>query len=269
MPPHLFITVDHQYPTVPAPGPWPRYNGAMNQGAPSNIDEAGSSFRLAEVELLAGLTGEERERLATRCRWRRWGPRQLVLDRGSDTHEICFIVAGAVRVVNYSASGREVSFADIAAGGTVGELAAIDGEPRSASVFSLDHTLIASLGAGPFRQMVATHPEIAFKIMQSLARMVRRADQRIMDLSTLGAHNRVHREILRLACKNMREDGVVLIKPAPVHADIAARVSTTRETVARVMGDLTRDKIVDRRAGALAIPDLRRLAKLVEDVRAE
>ncbi len=241
----------------------------MNQGAPANIGERASSFSLDKVELLAGLEGAERERLATRCRWRWWAPRQPVLDRGSDTHEICFIVSGAVRVVNYSANGREVSFADIAAGGTVGELAAIDGEPRSASVFALEHALIASLGAGHFNRIVATHPEIAFKIMQSLARMVRVADQRIMDLSTLGAHNRVHGELLRLARENMRDDGAVLLKPAPPHGDIAARVSTTRETVARVMGDLARDRIVNRRGGALAIPDLGRLAKLVEDVRAE
>jgi CRP-like cAMP-binding protein len=241
----------------------------MTQGTPANIDEAGSSFSLDKVELLAGLTGKERERLTTSCRWRWRAPRQQVLDRGSDTHEICFIVSGAVRVVNYSASGREVSFADIAAGGTVGEMAAIDGEPRSASVFSLEPTLIASLGAGPFKQMVATHPEVAFKIMRNLARMVRGADQRIMDLSTLGAQNRVHGELLRLAHENMREDGVVLIEPAPVHADIAARVSTTRETVARVMGDLARDEIVNRHGGALAILDPGRLAALVEETRAE
>ncbi len=241
----------------------------MTLDAPANIDKAGSSFSLDKVELLAGLTDEERERLAVSCRWRWRAPRQQVLDRGSDTHEICFIVSGAVRVVNYSASGREVSFADIAAGGTVGELAAIDGEPRSASVFSIERTLIASLGAGPFKQMVATHPDVAFKIMQGLARMVRSADQRIMDLSTLGAHNRVHGELLRLACENMRDNGVVLIEPAPVHADIASRVSTTRETVARVMGDLARDEIIDRHRGALAILDLGRLAALVEEVRAE
>jgi CRP-like cAMP-binding protein len=240
----------------------------MTHGAPANFDENGNALSLDKVELLAGLTHEERERLATSCRWRWWAPRQQVLDRGSDTHEICFIVSGAVRVVNYSANGREVSFADLAAGGTVGELAAIDGEPRSASVFSLEHTLIANLGAGPFKQMVATHPEVAFKIMQGLARMVRSANRRIMDLSTLGAHNRVHGELLRLALDNMRDDGVVLIEPAPPHADIAARVSTTRETVARVMGNLARDEIVGRHGGALAILDPGRLAALVEDLRA-
>ena len=48
-----------------------------------------------------------------------------------------FIVAGRLRVVNYAASGREVAYAVIEAGSQVGELAAIDGEPRSASVEAL------------------------------------------------------------------------------------------------------------------------------------
>ncbi|MEE8443884.1 MAG: Crp/Fnr family transcriptional regulator, partial [Alphaproteobacteria bacterium] len=221
----------------------------------AKIDETAIPFSLDGVNLLAGLTPAERGRVASSCRWRRWAPRQQIFDRGSDTREICFIVAGAVRVVNYSAGGREVSFADIASGGTVGELAAIDGEPRSASVFSLDHTLIASLRDGPFRQMLAAHPEIAFRIMRKLAAMVRSASQRIMDLSTLGAHNRVHGELLRLARENIPADGVVRIRPAPLHADIAARVGTARETVARVLGDLARDGIVERRGGALAIAD--------------
>ena len=240
----------------------------MNRNDPANIVEAERLFSLDEMEQLAGLTQEERERLAMSCRWRWWQPRQQVLDRGTDTHEICFIVEGAVRVVNYSVNGREVSFADVTAGGIVGELSAIDGEPRSASVFALEHTLTASLGARLFKQMLATHPEIAFQTMQSLVRMVRDADQRIMDLSTLGAHNRVQSELLRFARKHRRKDGVALIKPAPVHAHIAARASTTRETVARVMGELTRDDIIVRRGRALVITDLGRLAALVEDARA-
>ena len=236
----------------------------MGQGAPADIGEKHGAFSLDAVALLAGLTGEEREKLAPRCRWRNWEAGQQILDRDSDTHEICFIVTGAVRVVNYSISGREVSFADVAAGGAVGELAAIDGEPRSANVFALEDTLIASLGARPFKEMVADHPEVAFKIMQMLVRMVRDADRRIMDLSTRGAHHRVHGELLRLAREHLEADGGARIKPMPLHADIAARAGTTRETVARVMSDLARDGIACRRRGALTIPEPGRLAALVE-----
>jgi len=58
-----------------------------------------------------------------------------------------------------------------------------------------------------------------------------------------------------------------VIAPIPVHSDIAARVSTTRETVARVLSDLSRDGLVERRADALVVRDVSRLETMVEDVR--
>ncbi len=235
----------------------------MSHDAPTHMDAPDRAFALDNIALLAGLTGAERARVARSCGWRRWAPHQQLFGHGSESREICFIVAGRVRVVNYSAGGREVSFADIAAGGTVGELSAIDGGPRSASVFALDDTLTASLGAGPFRRLVAAHLDIAFTIMQKLAAMVRDADRRIMDLSTLGAPGRVHGELLRLACDHAVPNGGAVIEPAPLHAEIAARAGTTRETVARALGALARDGIAVRRGGALAIPDIGRLAALV------
>jgi CRP-like cAMP-binding protein len=88
-----------------------------------------------------------------------------------------------------------------------------------------------------------------------------------MDLSTLAAQNRVQAELLRQAQGRERRANAAIIAPIPVHSDIASRVSTTRETVARVMNDLARKGIVERRKGALVIHDMRRLESLVEDVR--
>ena len=59
------------------------------------------------------------------------------------------------------------------------------------------------------------------------------------------------------------------IRPIPVHGDIASRVSTTRETVARVLSDLARKDIVERKKNALLIKDLAQLREMVEEVRGE
>jgi CRP-like cAMP-binding protein len=91
-----------------------------------------------------------------------------------------------------------------------------------------------------------------------------------MDLSTLGANNRVHVDLLRLAQASDEFDGIqnqVILKPIPVHGDIASRVSTTRETVARVMNDLARKGIVERTKNSLIIHDLEQLEGLVEEVQ--
>jgi CRP-like cAMP-binding protein len=89
-----------------------------------------------------------------------------------------------------------------------------------------------------------------------------------MDLSALGANNRVHAELLRLARANAKGDGnQARISPIPIHADIASRVSTTRETVARVMGDLTKEGLLRKDRNALVVPDLSALEALVLSVR--
>jgi CRP-like cAMP-binding protein len=90
-----------------------------------------------------------------------------------------------------------------------------------------------------------------------------------MDLSTLGANNRVHAELLRLAGSNIQDDNTARISPIPIHGDIASRVSTTRETVARVFSDLTREGTLKRDRDALIILDVEKLNDIVEQVRGE
>ncbi|WP_448187340.1 Crp/Fnr family transcriptional regulator [Azospirillum sp. sgz301742] len=223
---------------------------------------------LDAVEILRPLDPEVRAATARRCRWRHFAAGEQILDQQGGTQDVCFVVHGRVRVVNHSASGREISFDDIPAGGMVGEMAAVDGGPRSASVVALDDgTLIAFLAPRPFLELVTGHPELAQAVMRRLSGIARRSTDRIMELSTLGANNRVHAELLRLARLNARPDNTAVLDPIPVHSDIAARVSTTRETVARVLGDLTRDGLLAKRGTALVIRDLAQLERMVEDVR--
>ncbi|AWK86890.1 Crp/Fnr family transcriptional regulator [Azospirillum thermophilum] len=235
----------------------------------SDLSNAAGS--LDGIGLLAPLPAGERAAVARRCRWRRFHAGEQIIGHGDGEPEradVAFVVEGRVRVVSHSAGGREISFDDMEAGGFVGEMAALDGLPRSASVVAVaEGTVIAFLPARPFQELVSGHPVLARSMMLHLTGKLRLATDRIMELSTLGANNRVHAELLRLAKRGRVEGRAAVITPIPVHGDIAARVSTTRETVARVLSDLSRDGLVERRPDALVIRDLTRLERLVEDVR--
>ena len=228
--------------------------------------ESGS---LAGSVLLKDLSAGQRQQVEKACRWRRYGADEQIIDHESESSDLCFVVEGRVRVVNYSASGREITLDDIAAGEYFGELAAIDGQPRSANVMSLKSTLIATLPRAQFRELVETHPKLGFQIMERLASMVRHSTERIMNLSTLAANNRVLTELLREARANMSGANEASISPIPVHGDLASRISTTRETVARVFGDLTRQGVLVRTKKALVVKDVARLARMAETVRGE
>ncbi len=221
---------------------------------------------LAGLAILAGLPEEDLNDLEAKCTWRRYAGNQIILDQHATTNEVCFVVTGAVRIVSYAPSGREISFSDVPAGGYFGELAAIDGDPRSASVIALEPTNIAAMAADPFIDLLVEYPSVALAVMRDLTRIIRSSTARIMDLSVLGANNRVQAEILRLAREASKDGQTARIWPIPVHSDIAARVSTTRETVARVLSDLSRHELVAREGHVLVVRDINRLSAMVEAV---
>lgn len=219
----------------------------------------GATYRLDEIALLDGLPAEEMRALEQRCAWRRYAVGEQILDRSSNSRDVFFVVSGKVNVVNFSLSGREVAYADIGAGGHFGELSAVDNEPRSATVVAADKCLLAALPPEPFNDLLMSHPAIMREVLLKLAHIVRISNERIMDLSTLGAVQRVHRELLRMAEPDPLTAGSWVIFPLPTQSQIAGHASTTRETVARVIGTLTAAGIVKRKGKSLYIRDRARL----------
>lgn len=224
---------------------------------------------LSGIRLFEGLQPEAIKELEKRCTWRNFDAGDSIIDRNSDSRDVFFITSGMARVVNYSFSGREVTFDDVQAGSVFGELAALDGQPRSANVVALEPTIAACMTPTVFREVLLQHPRMAVNLSLRLARIIRASVDRIMDLSTLGANNRVYAELLRQARPLADENSRAVISPVPIHSDVASRVSTTRETVARVFSELTRKKLIRRDGDRLIISDVDRLEEMVEQFRGE
>ncbi len=221
------------------------------------------------IQILEGLSPDVTQALVRACVWRRYADHEQIIDRQSETTDVFFVIDGHVRVVNYSLSGKEITLEDLGPGSHFGELSALDGQPRSASVMALDSSLIAALPQERFTSLLQENAIISFRVLRALASIVRNSTDRIMDLSTLAANNRVQADLLRQARSSMVSENQAEISPIPVHGDIASRVSTTRETVARVLSDLARQNIVERRKNVLLIKDLAQLRQMVEEVRGE
>lgn len=222
---------------------------------------------LRRIALLEGLPDDRLETLAKQCAWRTWAADQSVLTREATDRDVYLIVSGKVRVTTYSALGRQVTFRDLGAGEIFGEVAAIDGRPRSADVLALESSLLASMPPGVFLQLVNEHPGAARYVVHHLAALVRKLSDRVVDLSTLGVQNRIHAEILRLAREAGVNGNAARIEPAPKHVDLASQVSTYREQVTRELSALARQGVVRRDGHALVVPDVERLARMVADLR--
>ncbi len=217
---------------------------------------------LADNQLFASIDPDNLKMIEARCQWWRFAAGEQIIDRESDNRDVYVVNEGSVRVVNYSSTGREVAYAVTEAGSYFGELAAIDGRRRSASVVAVTDCILASFAPSIFLKLLVKHPSIVMLVLQRLTDMVRVSNDRIMDLSTLKAVQRVCVELLRLTKPDAAVGDLWVIRPMLSHSDIASRAGTTRETVARVLGRLSSNGIIETKHKALYIRDKVRLEKM-------
>jgi CRP/FNR family transcriptional regulator, cyclic AMP receptor protein len=221
---------------------------------------------LKESGFFAGLSTEDLAALAARCRWRTTGSGELIIGHRDQSRDVLFLLSGLVRVNVYSLSGRQVSFRDIHPGDVFGELSAIDGKPRSASVESLQPSTLMVMPQTVFLEMLQTHPSVMIETLCRLTALVRSLTDRVVEISTLAVRNRVQAELVRLA-RDSGPDAVV--SPAPTHAEIASRISTHREAVTRELSRLEHLGLIAREGRTLRVTDLARLTAMVADATPE
>jgi CRP/FNR family transcriptional regulator, cyclic AMP receptor protein len=226
---------------------------------------------LAGVAIFRELAPDVIEMLSRRCRWRRYGAGQTVLQSDDAGRDVYFVVRGRVCAVYYSAAGREVHFNDLPAGEVFGELAAIDGKARTTDIVSVTDALIAGMSADLFWDVLRRYETVCAAILRRLTGIARAAVERVVELSTLPVRSRVHAELLRLAGSGAPGPArsVVVIDPAPTHAEIASRISSHREAVTRELGSLVRARLIEKRGAALVIRDAGALASMVRNAMLE
>jgi CRP-like cAMP-binding protein len=112
---------------------------------------------------------------------------------------------------------------------------------------------------------VHEHPDVCDQLLALLARQVRVLANRVNEFTTLDARHRIYAELLRLSRPETANAKQAVVSPPPVHAEIAARVSSRREAVARELKALARSGLLERRRGALVLTDTEQLRQLIEE----
>jgi CRP-like cAMP-binding protein len=221
---------------------------------------------LRHIQILEGVPEEALRELARLCTWRSFQAGSRVISRDDPDRHLYLIVSGRVRVVAHAANGRELAYRDVGIGQCLGEIAAIDGQPRSATVEAIEESVVAVVPSTVFWSCLEQNPRVMRKVMELLARTIRSLTERLFEIGTLGVQNRVHAEILRLARSAGVHDGAATIEPAPKHIEIAARISTNREQVTKELSQMARQGLIAKAGAALVVPDVARLERLVAQV---
>ncbi len=208
------------------------------------------SETLARIPLFRSLPKEAVEKLDTQCIWRRAKGKECILDYKDDGADLYFVAQGHVRVRIQAISGREAVLRDIGDGGYFGELAAIDGLPRSASIIAVTDSIIAKMSPTIFRDVVHNYPDLCDQLLTALAAQIRMLANRVSEFRLFDARTRLYAELLRLSRPTTAGDAEAVISPPPTHFELAARVSWSREAVTRELSRLVQEGLLARAAAA-------------------
>ena len=171
---------------------------------------------------------------------RRFVKGNQILSVRDQSNDVFFILDGRLQVKNYSQGGREFIYSEIAGGDLFGEFSALDGLPRSASVVAIEDAMVARMKSADFLALLAANFDLTLRLLRLLTAKARGLSDRLLEMIVMSARDRVRFEISRLAAGGVRDGSSVMIRPAPTHYEIAARVGSHREAVTRELNRLSR-----------------------------
>ena len=195
----------------------------------------------------------------------KYGRKEQILRQEEDSKEVFYINYGKVRITLYTQHGYKLSFTDIHAGQSFGELSAIDLKPRSANVVAVEETSLIRISQHKFKALLEAHPEFTDFVMRQMTAMIRRLNSRMYELSALDGTHRIYAELLRLSEDGDIVDGCVSVLNPPTHAEIASRINSHREAVSRVYNALHDEGILEKRSKELLLTNIHILEERIAE----
>lgn len=183
---------------------------------PQTVIERNRLFRGLPAETLARITA-----LALR---RNFEAGAVIFLRGDPGDSLCGVVTGRVRISASGPGGKEVFLNIMEPGDAFGEIALLDGDPRTADATAIVRTDLVMLPREPFFALLRTEPRLATHLIQLLCRRVRWTSQLMEDSALLSVPARLAKRVLSLASAFGRE------------AERGTRVAISQEELAQFLG---------------------------------
>ena len=189
---------------------------------------------------------------------------QMLIAQGSEADDVYLIRSGKVSIAVFSANGRETILRQMGPGRLLGELAAIGGQPRSASAIVAEDALLALVSATAFRTFLQEVPGAGYWMAMQLVARVRNLTEKLSELASLPVAARLLSELLRLAAGGTRMGDACEITGLPTHGELAARIGTHREAISRELGLLAEEGLVVQSGRRLEIRSVSGLSALLD-----
>ena len=220
---------------------------------------------LKRVWLFSELADAEIDRVRALARPQRYPARHTIVSQGDESADLFLIIDGRLRVSSCNANGDEVVLAIMGPGEVFGEMALLDGAPRSATVSTLDACQLLVIEAGAFHALLRQMPTLAQSLMKVMARRIRTLSDRTQDVALLDVESHLAKVVLALASRfgDNSRSGQTAITLKLSQQELASMVGATRELVNRRLRAWVERGIVELVSGSLVIKQRQALEAMV------
>jgi len=226
-----------------------------------SISDNDVSVNFDNIPVFSCLSDIDRKVLIGQSRLESFDLGSTIIERGDKSNSVYFLLMGKVHVLDYSGSGRALTYASLKEGDMFGEMSAIDGLPRSAWVCAITPCRVATLSGKTFLELIKRNVDISLALLRQLSFRLRFADERLTEVSLLGTEQRACMELIRMAKPDPIKPGSYLIFHMPTQANFANMIGSSRETVSRIFGKLKEESVIINTKRGLCILNRKRLEK--------
>lgn len=214
------------------------------------------------IGFLGVLDPDQLEALHERGINRRFRKGQAIFHEGGTSDRVVIVLSGRVKVSTTTEEGREIVLAFRGPGDMLGELSAIDGEPRSATVEAIEPVEALALAAADFRSFLIANPDVALLLLRMLSRRLRDADRKRVEFAAHDTVGRVAARLVELAERygEPAARGIKVGLPLS-QEELAGWTGASREAVSKALGTLRKVGWVVTERRRITVLDLEALRR--------
>lgn len=202
--------------------------------------------------------------LAERLRRRRFRRNEVIFHQGDPGDSLHIVDEGAVKIMLPSPEGEEAIIATLRPGDFFGELALLDGAPRSATAVALEATTTLALPRDAFMELLDRDRGLRDALLAGLTHELRRVTRHVEELHFLDLAGRLAMRLGRLARDADPASDEVRLDWPYTQTDLASMIGGTRQSVNKLLSELVADGLVVLEPDTLVIPSVQALEQTAD-----
>ena len=220
---------------------------------------------LSKIWLFNGLAQDDLVQLSQLAKTRVYKARETIVSKGDPAGEFYVLLRGRAKVTAQGKEGADTAINVMGPGEVFGEVGILDGQPRSATVTTLEECEMAVVDQRAFHGLLAASPAVAIRLLAVLAGRIRELTIRVEDRAFLGVPARLAKQLLWLAKNHGAESGSgIRIELKLSQQEFGEFIGATRESVNKYLRDWTRNGLIRHEREHLDILELEALRAIAE-----